>query len=107
MEGVFLPAGGTIRARGYVTGGGAHPSNWFVESSVSVTRPMTLQVSRNGSNLLLHWTGGQGPYQVQQTTNLNDPNSWRNLGTAEPTNSLSLPIGPGNTFWRVVTGLGE
>ena len=36
LAGVALPAAGTIRGRGYVTGGNNNASSWFVESTLTV-----------------------------------------------------------------------
>ena len=62
---------------------------------------MRLAVTRQGTNLVLHWTSGYGPCQVQQTASLGASNSWENVGAPVQTNSMSLPIGPGNLFLRV------
>jgi len=51
-----------------------------------------LDLVRDGSEVVLNWTGGQGPYQVQQPTNVGEP---------VPTNSMRLPFSPGNLFLRV------
>jgi hypothetical protein len=101
LSDVSLPPAGIICARGYVTGGYNNASGWFVETTIGVARPIWLSVVRAGSNVVLSWTGGQGPYQVQQTTHLGDSISWENVGAAAQTNSMTLPIGPGNLFLRV------
>jgi hypothetical protein len=72
-----------------------------VETTIDVARPIWLSVERAGSNVVLSWTGGQGPYQVQQKTHLGDSISWENVSTAMQTNSMTLPIGAGNLFLRV------
>jgi uncharacterized delta-60 repeat protein len=98
--GVSLPQAGTLRARGHVVGGD-ESSGWFAETILDLTPTMHLSLTREGSTLILNWTGGQGPYQVEQSTNLNIPNSWQSVGTPVPSNSMSLPIGSGNLFLRV------
>ena len=51
-------------------------------------------------DLLLNWTGGISPYQVQVTTNLPDA-GWQNLGT--PVSITSLLVSPTNdaAFYRI------
>jgi RNA polymerase sigma factor (sigma-70 family) len=95
-----LPATGTVRARGHVAGG-REGSSWFLESLVHAPWAIRLSLVRSSPNLLLNWTGGQGPYQVQQTTHLDGSDSWQDLGDPLQTNSVLLPIGAGNVFLRV------
>ena len=54
-----------------------------------------------GSNLNLSWTGGIGPFQIQTTTNLADPN-WVDVG--DPITGNSVLITPTNSpaFYQVV-----
>jgi hypothetical protein len=101
LTGVSLPPVGTIRARGYLTGGMGNGSAWFVESRITAPWNIRLNFVRHGSSVLLRWTGGLGPYQVQQTTDLGSSNSWVNVGEAVQTNSMTLPVGTGNLFLRV------
>jgi uncharacterized delta-60 repeat protein len=101
LMGVTLPPDGMIRARGHVTGGRYNGSAWFVESTLSLAREIRLNIALLGSQVVLNWTGGRGPYQVQQTTDLGNPSSWENMGEPVQTNSVSLPVGPGNLFLRV------
>ena len=76
-------------------------SGWFVETMIAVMPPILLNISQDGSNVVLNWTGGQGPYQVQQTSQLGSSNFWQNSGPAVTTNSMSLPLGSGTLFLRV------
>lgn len=55
--------------------------------------PIVLQAHRQAESLLLSWTGGISPYQVQLTTNLVSP-SWQSLGV--PVNANSLLVSPTN-----------
>ena len=57
-------------------------------------------ISFQGGNLLLSWTGGISPYQVQMTTDLANP-AWENVGG--PVSGNSLLISPTNaaTFYRI------
>jgi uncharacterized repeat protein (TIGR03803 family) len=54
---------------------------------------IVMQMSLQGSNVLLSWTGGVAPYQVIMTTNLNSP-VWQNVGS--PANSTNLVLAPSN-----------
>ncbi len=100
LTGASVPPGGTIRARGYVTGGDKS-SGWFVESLAVATEPIRLSCILDGKELVLSWTGGQGPYQLQQTATLSDTVSWEDAGPAVPGNSTRLPVGSGSRFLRV------
>jgi hypothetical protein len=95
LTGLSLPPAGMIRARGYVTGSG-----WFVESVIGVPA-IHLNLARDGSDVVLNWTGGQGPYQVQQTTTLGTTSSWENVGDPVQANSMRIPLGSGPQFLRV------
>lgn len=53
-----------------------------------------------GSDLLLHWTGGIAPFQVQVSTNLANP-ARQNLGAPAAANSLLIKPTNGNAFYRV------
>jgi hypothetical protein len=63
--------------------------------------PITATISPQGANLLLSWTGGIPPYQVQVTSNL-PPAIWENFGSA--TGSTSLLLAPTNdaAFYRIL-----
>jgi hypothetical protein len=101
LTGISVPSGGTIRARGYVTGGMANVGGWFVEELAGALAPIRLNVGRDASGILLRWNGGQGPYQVQQATSLGGFTSWEDVGLPVPTNSMPLPLGTGTLFLRV------
>jgi len=56
----------------------------------SVTAPLLVSTSSGQNNsLVLSWTGGQPPYQVQMVTGLINP-SWQNLGGPVSPNTLLL-----------------
>jgi len=38
---------------------------------------------------------------MQQTTTLVAANAWENVGEPVPTNSMRIPLDPGNRFFRV------
>lgn len=59
-----------------------------------------LSAGVQGANLLLTWTGGITPYQVQVATNLLNP-AWQNLGTPVSVNYLMVSPTNGTAFYRV------
>ena len=99
MIGASIPRSGILRTRGYVSASGA---NWFVESILVLAEPIRLRLVHDGAELTLSWTGGSGPYQVQQNGNLSNSNSWQNTGPILATNSLRLPLTSAPLFLRVV-----
>jgi uncharacterized repeat protein (TIGR03803 family) len=64
------------------------------------TVPIVEMISMQGTNLVLYWTGGVAPYQVQTTTNPGSPN-WQNIGSAiSATNLILAPSNP-DAFYRI------
>jgi hypothetical protein len=61
--------------------------------AVIAAPPIVLSAGWQGNSLLLNWTGGIAPYQVQQNTNLSNP-TWLNLGA--PIIGTSLSVSPTN-----------
>jgi hypothetical protein len=57
-------------------------------------------ITATATNLLLAWTGGIAPYQVQMSTNLAE--AWSNLGA--PVNTNTLVVTPTNAaaFYRIL-----
>jgi uncharacterized delta-60 repeat protein len=100
LTGISLPPNGSLRARGHVTGG-REGSGWFVESLLHAPWAIRLSLVRSSSNFVLNWTGGQSPYQVEQTAHLNNSDSWQDLGEPVQSNSVLLPLGASNLFLRV------
>jgi hypothetical protein len=74
-----------------------------VRGSISLPAPESIHLTlvQDGSEVVLNWTGGLGPYQVQQCTNLSGTISWANVSEPTPTNSMRIPLGPGQVFLRV------
>ncbi len=69
--------------------------------NIAVTLPpFMLMVSMQDGNLLLSWTGGTGPFQVQATSDLSNP-AWQNVGDPVSTNSLTLTPGVSAAFYRI------
>jgi uncharacterized repeat protein (TIGR03803 family) len=69
--------------------------------NITVTAvPMVGTITRQGSNLLLGWSGGVAPYQVQSATNLAAP-VWQNAGG--PLSATNLLLNPGQAveYYRI------
>jgi len=69
--------------------------------NLTVLAPITALVSPQGAEILLSWTGGVAPYQVQMTTNLMNP-IWQNVGGTISTNYLTLLPTNDAAFYRIV-----
>ena len=66
---------------------------------VTVTTGITLNISLSSTNANLSWVGGTAPYVLQQA-NTFPASSWNGVVTTSQT-SASLPLSPGNRFFRV------
>lgn len=98
--GVVLSANATLRARGNVAGD-QFGSAWFVEYIVGPSLPIQLSFVQNGGSVELNWSGGPGPFQLQQAINLDPPIPWQDVGGPVLGNSISLPVGTDSRFWRI------
>jgi uncharacterized repeat protein (TIGR03803 family) len=68
---------------------------------VNVTAvPVNLSLIPQGGEMLLGWSGGVPPYQVQVSSNLAVP-GWLNLGSATSTTNLILAPAGAGAFYRV------
>lgn len=64
--------------------------------------PINLHVGLDATNVYLNWSGGQGPFQVQQALSLTNGAVWQNMGAStSDTNSIFARDGQGG-FFRVV-----
>jgi hypothetical protein len=63
--------------------------------------PIVATLAPQPGQLLLTWTGGISPYQVQMATDLNNP-TWQNLGPPTTGNTLSLTPTNDAAFYRIV-----
>ena len=54
-----------------------------------------------GSNVVLNWTGGIPPYQVQVATNLAVPINWQNFGAPVSGNTLSITPSNDAAFYQI------
>jgi hypothetical protein len=61
-----------------------------------------LSIRREAGNVALSWTGGRGPFQVIQRTNLFLLEEWENVGPPVETNAITLPIDADVRFLRVL-----
>jgi hypothetical protein len=66
---------------------------------VTVAPVITLTAARGGTNLNLSWAGGSPPFVLERATNL-PPGNWSGVLTTS-VQSASVPIVPGNAFFRV------
>jgi hypothetical protein len=68
---------------------------------VSPAPPMMLNMSVDGANLLLSWSGGIGPYQVQTAGDVS-AGDWIDFGA--PVSGTTFLITPSNTaaFYRII-----
>ncbi len=62
--------------------------------------PLIVNATRQGEDLLLSWSGGIAPYQVQATTNLSQP-VWENAGAPTTDNQMTIPLTEPAAFYRV------
>jgi GNAT superfamily N-acetyltransferase/endonuclease/exonuclease/phosphatase family metal-dependent hydrolase len=62
--------------------------------------PIQALASRQGSSTSLSWTGGDGPFQVQETTNLVNPD-WKDFGGPLVGNSLSVSPNGAAAYFRI------
>jgi len=64
------------------------------------TIPLLETISMQGTILLLGWSGGVTPYQVQTTTNLGIP-GWQNIGDSTSATNLILSPSDAGAFYRI------
>jgi hypothetical protein len=83
-----------------VTDSGGLSSTGTMNVVVLPAPPLVTTAALQAADLLLNWTGGIAPFQVQFAPNLPGTN-WQNLGG--PTNARSLLVTPTNgaAFYRV------
>ena len=64
--------------------------------------PINLSISLQSSNILLVWSGGEGPFQVQKTLALTNNIAWQNVGL--PTSNAEMTIARDNNaaYFRVL-----
>ncbi|HEY3861766.1 MAG TPA: TIGR03118 family protein [Verrucomicrobiae bacterium] len=92
----------------YFTAGIAGPGNvedHGLMGSLSVALVAFGMPTVSGGNIILNWSGGAGPYTVQQTLDLSNPAAWSNITTT--TNStLAVTNNSPQDFFRIIdTGI--
>jgi thiol-disulfide isomerase/thioredoxin len=87
----------SVTARAYY---GTSSSVTSAAVNFTVATQVATKMTRQGTNMLLTWTGGTGNYQVQVATNLVNPN-WQNYGTAGPSTSQVITCTNRAAFYRV------
>jgi hypothetical protein len=68
-----------------------------VTAAPAIVPVMTVQ----GTNLVLNWSGGVGPFQVQMNTNLASPD-WQTVITNLSSPTLQVPFTNSAAFYRIV-----
>jgi lysophospholipase L1-like esterase len=68
--------------------------------TVLAAPPIVTSAVMQGNGLMLNWGGGVGPYQVQWTTNLANPN-WQSLGAVMSVTNLLVSPTNRTTFYRI------
>lgn len=66
---------------------------------ITVSPAITMTLTKSGATLILNWSGGTAPFIVERATNF-PPTSWSGILTTSVRN-VSVPILPGNAFFRV------
>jgi hypothetical protein len=67
---------------------------------LNVAAPIRLAIAWQNGQIVLSWTGGVPPYQVQAATGLTSP-AWNNLGGPITTNTLVLTPSSVAAFYRI------
>lgn len=62
---------------------------------------VTISRQANGA-ILLHWSGGSAPYQVQTTESIVSE-TWQNYGGPTNDQSVELPTGSASAFFRIIS----
>lgn len=81
------------------SGGLSNTATMYID--VTPAPPIISGLSPQAGGLLLNWSGGIAPYQVQETTNLVAPN-WQSLAGPISSNSLSLTPSNSAMFYRIL-----
>ena len=72
-----------------------------VTINVLAAPPIISSITNTATNLMLNWTGGISPFQVQMTTNLAPPD-WISLGTGITSNNFFLQPSNPAAFYQVL-----
>jgi len=63
--------------------------------------PINLSISLQPSNVLLNWSGGAGPFQVQKTFALTNGVGWQNVGSPTSNTNATIARDSSGAFFRV------
>jgi hypothetical protein len=83
-----------------VTDSGGLSNTATMNIAVTAAPPIFSTISAQAGGLQLTWSGGVGPYQVQESTNLANTN-WQDVGGTISSNSLSITPSNSATFYRI------
>lgn len=64
--------------------------------------PINLSIKLQSANILLSWSGGEGPFQVQQAFAFTNNIGWQNVGLPTTTNNTTISPDRSPTYFRVV-----
>lgn len=84
-----------------VTDPGGLSNTATMNIAVTAAPSVVSAISPQAGGLLLSWSGGIGPYQVQAATNLVD-SDWQNVGGTVSSNSLFVTPGNNVMFYRII-----
>jgi len=76
-------------------------TNATMTINVTSAPPIISKVSIQGTSVVLSWTGGISPYQIETTTNLGNA-SWNNFGSPVSGNNMTIAATNAAMFYRVV-----
>lgn len=80
---------------------GSLSSTATMNITVASAPPIVSTISLGGTNLLMNWTGGIAPYQVQVSTNLSVTN-WDNLGGPISSNNFNITPDSSESWYRIM-----
>jgi len=63
---------------------------------------INLSINLQPTNILLSWSGGEGPFQVQKTLALTNNAVWQNVGSPTGNTNATLVRDSTNTYFRVL-----
>ena len=84
-----------------VTDSGGLSNTATMNIAVTSQAPIVSTISQQADGVLLSWSGGLAPYQVQATIDLANPD-WQNVGDAINTNSLFIIPTNSPIFYRIM-----
>jgi len=79
------------------------PSGFSTNATMFInvkTVPLVMIITQDGTNVLLGWSGGVPPYQLQ-TNIIPALSGWQNLGVPTPQTNMQLPTTTPSMFYRV------